>query len=92
MVEAVAADGPHPSAPRSRWRERLNRRPQTLDTEVGTPDPVAVMDQVVRFCRSRMGFDQLPPDPCRPGLDGHLEVGQLVADRAGWSFVLLPRQ
>ncbi|HEY8953768.1 MAG TPA: hypothetical protein VIP78_14565 [Candidatus Dormibacteraeota bacterium] len=56
VVEALAADGPHPAL-RNRVRAgRLNRRPQTLDAqpggalaEVGAPDPVAIVNQVVRL-------------------------------------------
>ncbi len=85
MVEALPADCSDPTfADRVRAR-RLNRRPQTLDSkacdasaEVGTPDPVPVMDQVSRLAVPGCGFDQLPPDPRGGRVGGHLEVEQLA--------------
>ena len=40
------------------------------------------MDQVVRFAIPGRGFDQLPPDPGRGGVAGHLEVDQLATAMA----------
>jgi hypothetical protein len=85
VVEALPAGCPHPAF-RDRVRAgRLNRGPQTLDSqsggalaEVGAPDPVTVMDQISRLAVPGRGFDQLPPDPSSGRMGGHFEVDQLA--------------
>ena len=85
VVEALPTRCPHPAF-RDRVRAgRLNRGPQTLDSqggcalaEVGAPDPVMVMDQISRLAVPVRGFDQLPPDPCGGRMGGHVEVNELA--------------
>jgi len=40
------------------------------------------MDEVVRSAVPGRGFDQLPPDPRRGGMGGHLEVDELATAMA----------
>ena len=85
VVEALPAGCPHPAF-RDRVRAgRLNRGPQTLDsqarcslTEVGAPDSVTVMDQISRLAIPGCGFDQLPPDPGGGRMGGHFEMDKLA--------------
>src|SRR5450759_962909 len=85
VVEALPAGRPHPAFDDRVCTGRLNRSPQTLDSqgggalaEVGAPDPVTVMDQGSRLAVPWCGFDQLPPDPSSGRMGGHFEVDKLA--------------
>ena len=85
VVEALAADSPHPALGDRVGPWCLNRRRNARDAksgaapaEIPAPDAIAVMDQVVRPAVPGRGFDQLPPDPGGAGMGGHLEVNELT--------------
>src|SRR5579859_3553019 len=89
VVEALPAGCPHPALGDGVSAGRLNRGPQTLDSqggralaEVGAPDPVTVMDQISRLAVPRRGFDQLPPDPSGARMSGDFEVDELTTAMA----------
>jgi hypothetical protein len=80
VVEALAADGPHPALRGARIGVRTLSMPspKVRPPTSAPPDPVAVMDLVVRFAVPGRCFDQLPPDPRRGGMGRQLEVDKLA--------------